>query len=394
MKKIIPGILIVLFVIIGGLIAIFYAYGYRFQFGGGTGNVKFLEGTGLLVATSVPDGARVLVNNHLTTATNNTINLAPGTYDVQIQKDGYVPWEKKIIIRKALVSEANALLIPTAPKLEAATTIGISNTVTMDPTQTLLAYTVASNSATKNGVYSLDMSAKPLIFLSDTGTQLVSDVSDLFSTAKLAFSPNGKQLMASLPSGTTYLLDSHAANQAPKDVTNTLLSVKQDWNLQQTQRDKKVLSSLPSKLVPVAKQFFKNSIQSPDSDKILYTASASGTLDRVVVPQAPSVNSTADQRNVKEGDTYVYDIKEDKNYHLGPDTNTYYWYSDDRHLVYADSGKVNIVEFDGGNPTTLYDGPFYDSLVFPWPDGSSIAILSRLSTTVPYNLYRIGLQLN
>ncbi len=120
MKKLIPGILIVLFVIVGGLIAIFYAYGYRFQFGGGTGNIKFLEGTGLLVATSKPDGARVLVNDHLTTATNNTINLAPGNYDVKIQKDGYVTWEKKIIIKKALVSEANALLIAAAPDMLAA----------------------------------------------------------------------------------------------------------------------------------------------------------------------------------------------------------------------------------------------------------------------------------
>ena len=391
MKKILPGILIVLLIIGGGLAAIFYANGYRFSTNG-TGNVKFVEGTGLLVATSKPDGARVLVNDHLTTATNNTINLAPGTYDVKIEKDGYVPWEKKIIIKRSLVSEANALLIPTAPKLEAATTIGISNKITMDPTQTLLAYTVASNSAAKNGIYALDMNARPLIFLSDTGTQLVSDNTDQFSLAQLTFSPNGKQIMAQLPSGTYYLLDARSANQTPRDITNSLFVIRNDWNQQQIQRDKKILGSMPRNLVPVAKQFFKNPIQSPDADKILYTASASGTLKRVIQPQAPSTNSTPDQRKVAEGTVYVYDIKEDKNYKIGPSTNNYYWHADDRHLAFADNGKVNLIEFDAGNLTTVYDGPFYDSLVFPWPDGSSLAILSRLSQGVPYNLYRIGLQ--
>src|SRR3990167_7293589 len=101
MKKVlISGILIGLFITIGGIAAILYATGYRIDFGGnGTGNIKFIEGTGLLVATSKPDGARVLINGHLTTATNNTINLAPDQYDVEIQKDGYLPWKKKITIK-------------------------------------------------------------------------------------------------------------------------------------------------------------------------------------------------------------------------------------------------------------------------------------------------------
>ncbi len=391
MKKILPLILIVLFIIVGGLIAIFYANGYRFQFGGGTGTLKFLEGTGLLVATSKPDGARVVINEHLTTATNNTINLSPGTYDVKIEKDGYLTWEKKITIKKSLVSEANALLLPIAPKLEAATTIGIQNIV-MDPTQTLLAYTVASNSATKNGIYALDMSARTLIFLGDSGTQLVSDLVDNFSAGKLSFSPNGKQIMAVLPNGTYYLMDSKSANQTPRDITNTLLVIQNDWHEQQLARDKKLAASLSRRLLPIATKYFRDAVLSPDADKILYTASVSGTLTRIVTPQAPSVNSTPDQRNVKEGNVYVYDIKEDKNYKVGDASKKYYWHADDRHLVFTSDGKVNVMEFDGGNLTTLYDGPFYDSLVFPWPDGSSIAILSRLSQNAPYNLYRIGLQ--
>lgn len=391
MKRIlISGILIGIFIMTGTIAAILYANGYRLSLNGGTGNVKFIEGTGLLVATSRPDSAKVLINDKLTTATNNTINLAPGVYNVKIQKDGYVSWEKKIIIKKGFVSEASVLLFPTTPKLEAVTTIGISNLV-MDATQTLLAFTVASSSAAKNGIYSLDMSARTLIFLGDTGTQLVSDVPDNFSQSELSFSPNGKEILAKLPSGTYYLLDSRASGQTPENVTNSLPVVNQDWAQQRVERDKKIMGSLGSKLTPVARMYFKDMTPSPENDKILYTASSSGTLAPVARP-APSVNSTPDQRNVKAGSVYVYDIKEDKNYEIGDGSNKYFWHADDRHLVYAKSGRVNIVEFDGGNLTTVYDGPFADSLVFPWPDGSGIGILTRLSSNVPYNLYRIGLQ--
>lgn len=394
MKRILISLILIGFFIIAGTVgAILYATGYRFSFSGnGTGNIKFIEGTGLLVATSHPDGARVMVNGHLTTATNNTINLAPGEYNVKIEKDGYVTWDKKIIIRKSFVSEANALLLPTTPKLEAVTTIGISNPI-VDATQTLLTYTVSSSSAAKNGIYSLDMSARTLIFLGESGTQLVSDAADRFSTAKLSFSPNSKEILAIVPSGTYYLLDARAANQTPQDVTNTLLVTKQDFAQQELDRNKKIMDSLPRKLVPVAAKYFKNMTPSPDADKILYTASVSGTLSRVIEPAAPSVNSTPDQRTVKAGRAYVYDTKEDKNYEIGDGSIKYFWHADSRHLVYATAGRVvDMVEFDGGNLTTVYDGPFSDNLVFPWPDGSGIAILSRLSPNVPYNLYRIGLQ--
>ncbi|HVZ11997.1 MAG TPA: PEGA domain-containing protein [Patescibacteria group bacterium] len=391
-KVILSSIAIGLFVLTFGTGVIMYANGYRFNFGGGgTGNIKFIEGTGILVATSKPDGARVIVNGHLTTATNNTINLSPGEYDVKIEKDGYLTWDKKITIKKSLVSEANALLLPNTPKLEAVTTIGISNLV-IDPTQTLLAFTVASNSASKNGIYSLDMSAQSLIFLGDSGTQLVSDITDLFSTAKLSFSPNSKQILASLPNGTYYLLDSRAGGQSPQDVTNTLTLVTQDWQQQQIDRDKKLMASLPSKLIPIATKYFTNIIPSPDGNMLLYTASSSGTLKLVVNPPAPSVNSTPDHRQIKAGNSYVYDIKEDKNYEIGSSDTHYLWHADSRHLVYAQDGHVNVVEFDGGNLTTVYDGPFLDNLVFPWSNGSGIAILTRLSPSVPYNLYRLGLQ--
>jgi hypothetical protein len=339
-----------------------------------------------------------MVNGHLTTATNNTINLAPGEYDVEIQKDGYLSWKKKITIKNGLVSEANALLFPAAPKLEAMTTIGI-NKVVMDPTNSLLAYTVASNSAVKNGIYVLNMNAQRFVFLGTAGTQIVNDVTALFSNSEITFSPDGKQILAELPTG-TYLLNSSGANQTPQDVTNTELVVRRDFQLQQEEIDNKLMTSLPRNLRPAAAKYFSKMVPSPIGDRILYTASQSADLPFVLKEKVPSLNSTPDQRQLKENNMYVYDIKEDKNYLIfdasGLKTNqlppNFLWHMDSRHLIFAEDGKVKISEYDGGNKTTVFDGPFLDSLVFPWPDGSSIAIVARLSAEVPYNLYRIGLQ--
>src|SRR5476651_1536609 len=125
-KQITISALILLFMLTATAIVVLYGRGYRFGFDKGSPN---LSGTGLLVATSSPDGAQVFVNNHLTTATANTINLAPGTYDVKISKEGYLPWEKTLVVKNEVVTKADALLFPTAPKLESITNLGAQTPV-------------------------------------------------------------------------------------------------------------------------------------------------------------------------------------------------------------------------------------------------------------------------
>ena len=109
MKKQFISALIILFLLFGNGCGRFFWRGYSLNL---NGSGPILSGTGLLVATSSPDGAQVFINGHLTTATDNTINLAPGDYDVKIFKEGYFPWEKKITVKKEVVSKADALLIP------------------------------------------------------------------------------------------------------------------------------------------------------------------------------------------------------------------------------------------------------------------------------------------
>ena len=82
---------------------ILYGKGYRLNLSGkGT---KILAGTGLLVLTSTPNGAKAYVNDDLTTATDDTINLPPGDYDVRIEKDGYYPWKKHVTVKNEAVTK-------------------------------------------------------------------------------------------------------------------------------------------------------------------------------------------------------------------------------------------------------------------------------------------------
>ncbi|OGH09616.1 MAG: hypothetical protein A2152_01630 [Candidatus Levybacteria bacterium RBG_16_35_6] len=397
-KKIIIPIVIVVFLIVGTIIAVSYGKGYRFGFTNGRPDVS---GTGLLVATSLPDGAQVFINDHLTTATDNTINLFPGTYKVKIAKEGYFPWEKTLIIKKEVVTKAEALLFPIAPKLESITTTGVSNPV-LDPSLIKIAYTVSSQSATnKNGAYILDMSSRPILTLQGASTQIVSDSINSFSEAKLAWSPDGSQLIATVSAlslETIYLLDPKGFNQTPSDITETMTTViNPSWQRQQTERDNAQLNSLPSKVKKLVSDNFKILSWSYDETKILYLAVDDMILPTIINPRMVGANSTPEQRDIKKDAVYVYDIKEDRNYKildsLTDSENPLAWFPDSKHLIFVHNQKVDIMEYDATNLTTVYAGPFEDRYVFSWPDGSKIVILTNLGNpTITPNLYTISLK--
>lgn len=407
-KQILIPLLILIFLFVGTTAVILYGRGYRFGFE--KGRPDFL-GTGLLVATSIPDGAQVFINDHLSTATDNTINLTPGDYTIKIFQEGYFPWEKKIKVQEEVVSKADALLFPTAPKLESVTAIGADNP-TIDPSQTRIAYTVASQSARKNGIYILDMTSRPILTLQSASTQIVDDTIDIFSQAQIVWSPDGKQLIATIQdaqgaNATTYLLDSNTINEAPQDITATLDSVLALWETERKEKDAARLATLKAKLRTFIPQHFTILAWSPDETKILYQASASATIPTIIIPPLLGANPTPEERDIKKGTIYVYDIKEDTNFKIDLEglkipqaindlTQLHLpvqWFPDSEHLVYVHDKKIDIMEYDGLNQTTIYAGPFIDNYVFPWPNGSKMLILTALGNpSISPNLYTISLK--
>lgn len=400
-KQLLVSLAILFFLTVGTIGVVLYGKGYRFGFDK-TGPA--FNGTGLLVATSTPDGAQVIINGHLSTATNNTINLSPGTYDVEIQKDGYFPWKKKITVEKEVVSKADATLFPTAPKLENITESGVDNP-TIDPSYTKIAYTVASQSARKNGVYVLDMSARTLLTLQSAATQITDETTALFSKATLSWSPDGQSILASVPSAnpdkpTLYLLNSGSFNQAPQDVTETFATtIQPTWEKQVKEKEAAQIASLRAPLAKVAQENWNILAWSPDETKILYEASTSATIPPVIVPALPGTDSAPEARVLQQKAVYVYDIKEDKNFLIADASKQFgldyklMWLPDSKHLIYVHDKRIVVVEYDNLNPTTVYAGPFIDGYVYPWVNGQKVVVLTNLNNPdIAPNLYTIALK--
>lgn len=395
-KQLAISIVIFVSLVIATILVVLYGKGYRF--GAGDGKIG-LKGTGLLVTKSVPDGAQVLIDGKLETATDNTINLPPGQYSVKIFKEGYFPWEKTIKIQGEVVTRAEALLIPTAPKLENITDLGASNPV-IDPTLTKIAFTVSSQSALRNGIYVFDMKSTPLLTLQSSSSQIIDDSFDLFSESKISWSPDGKDLIATISAGfnslpVTYLLDTDRSNSTPNNVTATLSSVGTSWSRLRNGKEKAVLDSLPQLVRKMAGIDFTILSFAPDQNKILYQASRSAVLPIVIKPRLIGVNSTPEIRTIEQGSFYLYDIKEDRNYKMDSSNffGAYSWFTDSKHLIFVKNKELHIMDYDGLNDTTVYAGPFIENYIFPWADGTRIVILTNLGNLrIAPNLYTISLK--
>jgi len=394
-RVIITNLIILTLILLGTVVAIYYARGYR------PNGINKIEGTGILSVTSKPDGAKVYINDHLTTATNSILNLPPGEYTVKIAEDGYIPWQKKISIQKEIVTRVEVVLFPVAPKLEAVTLTGADNPV-IDTTGTLVAFTVSSASAEKNGIYVLDMGSRNILNFGGI-TQIADESIGAISKAKLAFSPDSTQLIATIPginSDSTYLLPTHSFNDNPPDITATLFTLQNSWEREAAEKLQKRIGSYPKSLRNLITTTFKNPIFTEDGNKILYEASSSATIPLLITPRVIGSNSTPETRSVKEDHYYVYDVKEDRNYLIYKKTEEdndfppkFMWHPLGQNIIYVKNKSINIMDYDALNQTTLYSGPFVDHYVYAWPDGSRILILTSLNPAAsPYNLYTISLR--
>lgn len=395
-KQLLLSLGILSFLAIATVMVVLYGEGYRFGFGSGHPEIL---GTGLLVTTSIPDGAEVLVNGHLTTATNNTINLFPGTYTIKIAKDGYFPWQKTIKVQKEVVAKAEATLFPTAPQLQSLTQTGVTKAA-IDPSMTKIAYIVASQSAKKNGIYVYDLGNRAILGLGGASTQLADETTSIFfANASLSWSPDGKQILATISAtgtypATTYLLDATNFNSAPSDVSETLSSVQTSWDKIASDLHKAQMGTLKKPLATFVDNNWNILAWSQDETKILYVATTSATIPQIIKPSLVGTNSTPEVRTLSEGNIYVYDAKEDKNYKLFSSSEVLphlLWYADSRHLIYVHEKRIDIMEYDGQNKTTVYAGPFIDPFVFPSPSASGVVVLTDLNNPqILPNLYSIA----
>ena len=447
-QKIIITLLILIFLAGGTYLAIRYAQGYRVNLSN-----QVVEGTGLLVANSHPQGASVLINDELKTATDDTLHLTPGNYKVRLEKDGYKAWEKQLQIKNELVTQTNARLFPAAPSFSALTYNGASD-ITPSPDGHKLAFKVATGSAeTKYGIWVLSLDENPLRFSSNAIQIAIDEPTIAFSEAQLFWSPNSSEILAYFNENRAYLLNASNPNktQALVNVAFQLPSLVQDWQEQLGLEQQKRLTKLPLKMQEIATSSATLLYFSPSEEKLLYTATASGVIPEKLIPPLPAINDQTQERNLKSGSIYVYDSKEDTNFLVVEDAfspeeldefiqkftppsvktevtpgspepvvettplnqpvlevlqnlqaqyspvyshHRIQWFPDSYHLIITEPDRVCIVEYDGNNKVAMFTGYFLEQFTYPWPNGQKLVLLTPLSPSseVLPNLYALDLE--
>ncbi|MFH0936727.1 MAG: PEGA domain-containing protein [Candidatus Daviesbacteria bacterium] len=360
---------------LGAGIAIFFTKGYSFSAKNGG-----LIGTGIISATSHPDGASVYIDGHLTTATNTNIsNLSPKIYKIKIAKDGFIPWEKDVQVTEGLVSEIKATLFPALPTLYPLTVSGAESPV-LSPDGGKLAFAVPfssdGRSRQKGGIWVWTMTSTPIAFARGAEPhQIVISTTDLdFAKATLAWSPDSKQLLVSLQEGgvegeanaRNYLLSSDGQTSVSnlRDITPTLASTLKNWKDDQKVENETRVASI----------------------KDLNT--------RKIASDSATVKWSPDETKfmVREKTAKVYDLEDKKEYQL-PEADTYLWLPDSLHVILVSEGKISVCEFDGGNTAVIYAGKFDEANVFPWPDSSRLVFLTSFDTPSASNPNLFGINL-
>ena len=405
MAKVRIIVFLITIVVVGTVlyVASLYARGYRFN----PQTLKFIP-NGLLIIKSVPDGAQLFINGEFKTATNTTLPLPPGTYDIRVEKEGFWTWSKRMTIEKEIVTEATAHLFKIAPSLSAITFSG-----TLNPTPsrdfTKIAYVVPAGvngfeNQNNPRLWVVEMLNLPLGFSREPKGITDGDLAD----ASWIWSPDGREILLTTPQG-VFLLNS--GTFTPQSERINVISKKEailtSWNEELKKRREAQIAKLPDELEDILRRKTSSFVLSPHQHIVLYTASASATIPTNIVKQLPGASTQKQERNLKVGGSYVYDIKEDRNFLIVEDSNDLTidggtqsqakrrlgWFSTSRHLVLAENDKITILDYDGTNRQTVYAGVYFSPNAFSTLSIDRLLILTNLGAyTATPNLYSLGLK--
>jgi hypothetical protein len=104
---------------------------------------------------------------------------------------------------------------------------------------------------------------------------------------------------------------------------------------------------------------------------------------------------------METGHTYVYDIKEDRNFLITDQpvtinnvdslqTGAIRWISTSKHLLFAQSGQITIMDYDGTNRQVVYSGSYVAPSAFPFSNTTKLLILTNLGApSAIANLYTL-----
>jgi len=377
----------------------FYAKGYRL-------NSKDLtiEPSGLLVLKSYPSGAQIYVNGELKTATDATISLKPGTYDVSIRKEGFFEWKKRLTIEKEVVTEATAHLFRINPNLTAITFSSVEKIVPSHD-YSKIAYIVSASNGTveTSGLWVLENINLPLGFAREPKRITDGDLSE----AVFSWSPDDSKILLTLPKG-SYLLDASAFTPQTSRVNIEARKEKiiEEWAETNKKHKQSQISTLPVEIQDILETAIQISF-SPDKEMVLYTASKNAQIPPDLIKALPGASTQKQNRDIKPYHTYIYDIEEDRNFLVDDHSSDLQieggvpseakrrmmWYLSSRNVILADEKGITIMDYDGTNRQTVFNGSYLAPNAFPTLSLDRLIILTNFgATSKPADLYSLGIK--
>ncbi|KXK08752.1 MAG: PEGA domain protein [Microgenomates bacterium OLB22] len=395
---------------------ILYGRGYKLDI-----NKRSLQATGIIVASSNPDGAKIYIDGVLKAATNENITLSPGSYEVRIEKQGYSPWKKNFLLRGEWVVKANPDLFPVNPSLSPVTNSGV-NKAFPAPSGDYTVFVSETGNAELDGVYQLNHARRTLGLTSELKLlALRSSLPSTFDlkTSTFSFSPSEDEILitAATQSATTlnklakptdqsrsYLITRNQLKQSPFDVTRSVANLKEAWRKDQVKKNDVTIASLPNAIRKIALQDFEVIGVSKDEKKLLYKSLVDTTLPQVLQRDIPGTNQTREERNLREGLIYVYDREEDKNYLISsiptelaqgkaPTHTIVTWHPNSKNLLINEGNTISVIDYDNTNKRTLYSGSYHPDY-FSVSNEGNVFILANLNaqSNVLPNFYVLGTQ--
>lgn len=421
-------ILITLIVIIAGSLTMgLWARGFRLD-----SRTFKVSTNGLLSVKSNPEAAQVFINGKLETATNNTLTLSPNTYDIEIKKDGYQTWSKRITVEKEIVSLADAFLFRLAPSLSAITFDSSTSPVASDD-YSKIAY------ANPTGLWVIETVNLPIGFSRDP--RKITDGFDVTGSS-WEWSPNGREILLTTKSA-SFLLDSGKFTSSTQrvNIQTKVAETRSLWAEERQARLDSQVGKIPAPLKDILGHSTLAVSFSPDENMVLYTSNTTANLPDNLITQLPGSSTQKQDRDIKPGKTYVYDIKEDRNFLILDDTSStiidgFYpdnisptstpaaksttktpeaikyafasqkttssatgaekrlvWFPTSKHLVLAEPEKISVMDYDGTNKKVVYSGSFISPHAFPITSTDKLVILTNLgASSSPANLYSLSIR--
>jgi hypothetical protein len=372
-----------------------------------------------LVIKSDPDSAQIYIDGELESATNTTISLSPGIYDVAVKKEGYLNWQKRLTIDKEIVTETTAHIFKVAPSLSSVTFNGVENPIPSND-MTKIAYIVPTkknddiHNKEQAGLWVMETADLPLGFARDPKRITDSDLSN----SNYEWSIDDREILLTTSKG-TYLVDSgkFTPQNERVNIAGQLDELQAKWKKEKKQKLDSQIRRLPDEIKDMLSRKTYSIAFSPDEDMILYTASGSAHLNDNLIKPVPGASTQKQDRDIKTNHTYIYDIKEDRNFLIDEDASDLIvqndkpnhdmisalevpnplrriaWFPTSRHILMAQKDKVFIMDYDGTNRQPVYEGSFVLPDAFPTLNSGRIVILTNLGaeSSLP-NLYSLNIK--